>query len=66
MTEEMSKLFDEIRAYETLKVKEILNVDDVALLTGFKPSYIRNLVSAGKLPYYRPFGKSLFFKKDCR
>lgn len=55
---------EEVKAYALLGVKEMLTVEDVAVLTGFKPSYIRKMTQEGRLPYYKPFGKQLFYKKS--
>ncbi len=55
---------EEVKTYTLLGVKEMLTVEDVSVLTGFKPSYIRKMTQEGKLPYYKPFGKQLFFKKS--
>lgn len=55
---------EEVKAYTLLAAKEMLTVEDAALLTGFKVSYIRKMAREGLLPYYKPFGKQLFFKKS--
>lgn len=54
----------EIKGYALLAAKEMLTVEDLALFTGFKPSYIRKMTQEGRLPYYKPFGKQLFYKKS--
>ena len=41
-----------------------LTVDHLSILTGWSPSYIYKLTSGNKLPYYKPMGKTIFFKKD--
>ena len=48
---------EEVKAYALLAAKEMLTVEDAALLTGFKPSYIRKMAQEGRVPYYKPFGK---------
>lgn len=55
---------DRIRQIAFIQGKEMLTVSDLCLLTGFKPNYVRNLANQGKIPYYKPFGKCLFFKKS--
>lgn len=57
-------MIDEIRATSLLSAKVMLNVNDVSVLTGWKPSYVRKLAEDGVLPYYKPLGKQLFFHKD--
>ena len=44
--------------------KNVLNLNDLALYTGFSKSFIYKLTSGRKIPFYRPSGKLLFFKRD--
>lgn len=54
----------EIRNLMLLK-KEILNIDEVALYTGFEKSYLYKLTSRRAIPHYKtPGGKSIFFKRE--
>ena len=41
--------------------KGIMDVVDVAKYIGLSPSYVRKLVSQGKIPYRKPWGKRLYF-----
>jgi excisionase family DNA binding protein len=43
---------------------EILKIDQLESLTGWSKSHIYKLTSAGLIPYYKPFGKTIFFKKS--
>lgn len=43
--------------------KELLNVAEVALYTGWSKGYVRKLAEQGMLPYYRPGGRMIFFEK---
>ena len=61
--DEITKRLDELKSISLIAVQEMLNVDDVAFMHGFKPTYIRKMVEEGKIPYYKPFGGKLFFKK---
>lgn len=48
-----------------LSAKQILNLDDVAMLTGLSKSYLYRLTSTHKIPYYKPSGKIMYFdRKD--
>ena len=47
-----------------LGVKEVLDVNDVAALTGLSLSRIHHLTSKRLIPYYKPNGGKLFFKKS--
>ena len=62
--EEVLKELEEIKKYSLLSAKEMLSVEDLSLLIGMKPSYIHKLVQQKRLPYYKPFGKQIFFKKS--
>ena len=42
----------------------MLNVKDLSAITGLKVSYIRRLVEENRLPYYKPFGKMIFFDRS--
>jgi len=41
-----------------------INVDGLAALTGWTRQHIYKLTSGGKLPYYKPNGKTIYFKKE--
>lgn len=59
-----TSIYNELRACALLMSKEMLDVNDVALLYGLKGSYVRKLVEEKRVPFYRPFGKKLYFKKS--
>ncbi len=44
-----------------MSTKNWLTVDAVSTRYGLAPSYVRKLAQGGVLPYYRPFGKRLYF-----
>lgn len=44
--------------------KNILNIKDLALLTGWSKSYIYKKTSDGTLKYSKPLGKTIFFSKE--
>ena len=41
----------------------LVNVKQLSEMLGFKPAYVRKLVQEGQIPYYKPNGKRLYFKK---
>lgn len=45
-------------------LSEILRIEDVAEITGYKVGYLYQLMHEGKLPYYTPTGKIAFFKRS--
>lgn len=62
--EEIQETLTEIRRFTLLQAKEMLTIEDVALLTGYKVSTIRKLAQSNRIPYSRPFGKEMFFDKN--
>jgi len=53
------------------EIKELLKVqrtkpytfNDAAEYLGISKSYLYKLTSGGKIPYYKPFGKKIYFDK---
>jgi len=45
-------------------MKEYLNLKEAAELLKRKPSTLYHYVRLGKIPYYKPFGSNLYFRKD--
>lgn len=43
---------------------EYLNLKEAAELLKRKPSTLYHYVRLGKIPYYKPFGSNLYFRKD--
>ena len=46
------------------QTQKALSVDDVVILTGLKKNYIYQLISKKKIPYYKPLGGRVFFKRE--
>lgn len=46
-----------------LTAKDVLNIHDVALLTGLSRSHLYKLTCAHAIPYYKPHGKHLYFSR---
>lgn len=44
--------------------RKILNFSDGVKYLGVSESYLYKLTSANKIPFYRPTGKLIFFKKE--
>lgn len=64
MEERILKELAELKQLAVMQNKEVLNVDDLALLTGLSKSHIYKLVWAKRIPYYKNEGGRLtFFKK---
>jgi excisionase family DNA binding protein len=63
--EQFNKLYAALTGLASVQAKEVLNIEDVELLTGLAKSTIYRLCWAQKLPYYKdPQGRTLHFKKS--
>ena len=45
------------------EAKNILTLEEVAEYTNLSKSYVYKLTSKGDIPYYKPNGKQLYFKR---
>lgn len=61
---ELEKKFQELTEVTLLRTKDLLTVKDVANLYGISESAVRKMAQEHTLPYSRPFGKMLYFKKS--
>ena len=58
----LSKL-EAIERYSLLAAKNVLTIDDAAVLTGMSKSHLYKLTCSKQIPFYRPNGKLLFFDR---
>ncbi len=70
MAEDLKQVADLITAklnaierYSLLSAKNVLNLDDVAILTGLSKSHLYKLTSERLIPHYKPSSKSLYFDR---
>lgn len=70
MADELNKLADLITAklnaierYTLLGAKNVLNLDDVAVLTGLSKSHLYKLTSTKQIPHYKPNTKAVYFDR---
>lgn len=66
MSEELASVMERLKAIERmtlLAAKNVLVLDDVALLTGYSPKYLRLLIARREIPHYRR-GNRLYFSRD--
>lgn len=61
MENELKVQLDRIERLTILAAKNVLTVDDVALLLGRSPKTIRNQIN--ELPHYKN-GKTVYFRRD--
>lgn len=58
----LSKL-ETIERYSLLAAKNVLTIDDVAVLTGMSKSHLYKLTCSRQIPFYRPNGKIVYFDR---
>ena len=46
-----------------LAAKNVLTLEDVALLTGLSKSHLYKLTCTHQIPYYKPNGKQIYFDR---
>lgn len=64
MEEIIMKQLADIRSYSLLAAKNVLDIDDVVLLTGLSKSYVYKLTCKKEIPYYKPNGKLIYFDRQ--
>jgi len=60
------KILDElntIKCYTLLAAKNVLTLNDVALLTGLSKSHLYKLTCSRQIPHYKQNGKQMYFDK---
>lgn len=62
MANEVLTKLDAIERYSLLGAKNVLQLDDVSLLTGHSKSHLYKLTCKKQIPYYKQ-GKCLYFDK---
>ena len=59
----MEDKLNKILVYSLLAAKNVLTLEDVALLTGFSKSHLYHLTCTRQIPYYKPNGKQIYFDR---
>lgn len=55
----------EIKRYTLLQAKQVLDMNDAALLTGLSKARLYTLTSSHKIPFYKsPEGRSIYFARE--
>lgn len=62
--QELLDRLDRIEALARLSAKDALDINDVALLTGYSVNYIHSLTSGKKIPHYKQGNFLRFSKKE--
>lgn len=63
MEEMILERLEAIERNSLLAAKNVLTIDDVALLTGLSKSHIYKLTCSKQIPFYRPNGKLVYFDR---
>lgn len=63
-TKTMGEKINKILVYSLLAAKNVLTLEDVALLTGLSKSHLYRLTCTHQIPYYRPNGKQIYFDRS--
>lgn len=61
--EKINSKIDKIEKIILSGTKEVLTIEDCAILTGFSKSHIYRMTSQRTIPFYKPMGGAIFFKK---
>lgn len=64
MKEQILERLEQIERYTLLGVKNVLNLEDVALLTGLSKSHLYKLTCSRQIPHYKQNGKQMWFDKS--
>ena len=59
--EDIAKRLDRLESVAALN-KSVLDINEVAMLTGYAVKYLRTLIARREIPYYRR-GNRLFFQR---
>lgn len=60
---DMEDKINQILVYSLLAAKNVLTLEDVALLTGLSKSHLYRLTCTHQIPYYKPNGKQIYFDR---
>lgn len=62
----MERIINQLEEIKSLlqQSKSVLNADEACAFLGISKNYLYRLTAQGKLKYYRPFGKMIFFERE--
>jgi len=61
---ELREQIDELKRLLISGTKEVLNIDECSMLTGYSKNFLYKLTSQRAIPFYKPLGGSIRFKKS--
>ena len=59
----MEEKINQILVYSLLAAKNVLTLEDAALLTGLSKSHLYRLTCEHRIPFYKPNGKQIYFDR---
>lgn len=65
--EEYKKLTERLARLESLLLtgtKEVLTLDECSMFTGYSKNHLYRLTSQRAIPFYKPMGGTIYFKKQ--
>ena len=62
----MDELMERLERIEkgVMLQKNVLTFDEAVMFTGLAKSYLYKLTAGGKIPYYKPSGKLIYFQRE--
>lgn len=60
----INERFDKLEKIALLGAKNVLTIEETAMMTGLSKGYIYRLTSSHQIPHYKPSGRNIYFKKD--
>lgn len=63
MEEQILLCLKKVETNSLLAAKKVLNIDDVAALTGLSKSHLYKMTCRKEIPYYKPNGKLVYFDR---
>jgi len=62
----MDELMERLERIEkgVMMQKNVLTFDEAVMFTGLAKSYLYKLTAGGKIPYYKPSGKLIYFDRE--
>lgn len=62
--EKINQRLDKIERYSLLSAKNVLTIEEVALLTGYSQSKLYKLTCNRSIPHYKPNRRVLYFDRQ--
>lgn len=61
---QLSKQLDRIERAVLLRSKDVLTIEECSMLTGMTIGSLYRRTSNGEIPYYKPMGGKIYFRKE--